>query len=142
MGPHNLYNVDDFCPSMNPDNSSGFELDDWEAAMAVREDGSMPRMDKLLHAAPTCVPTHDPSPGLSPSVGCDWFVLMRADACESIDAWVFMTLDLLERTVHARLREELSLTLSGWLLSRAPQRPGEGRGGDGAGCVRALVRRG
>ena len=64
VGPHNLYNVDDFCPSMNPDNSSGFELDDWEAAMAVREDGSMPRMDKLLHAAPTCVtpPELSPSP--------------------------------------------------------------------------------
>ena len=88
MGPHNLYNVDDFCPSMNPDNSSGFELDDWEAAMAVREDGSMPRMDKLLHAAPTCVTAHDPSPGLSLSAACDCFVLMRADACQSMDAWV------------------------------------------------------
>ena len=29
VGPHNLYNVDDFCPSMNPDNHTDFTLDSW-----------------------------------------------------------------------------------------------------------------
>ena len=57
VGPHNLYNVDDFCPSMNPD-LPGFELADWEAAtfdgsQYTSADGSMPRMDKLMHERPT-----------------------------------------------------------------------------------------
>ena len=34
VGPHNLYNVDDFCPSMNPD-EPGPTLDEWEAGAAV-----------------------------------------------------------------------------------------------------------
>jgi hypothetical protein len=39
VGPHNLYNVDDFCPSMSPDNATdtSFTLDAWEAAMALNE---------------------------------------------------------------------------------------------------------
>eukprot|EP01047_Picozoa_sp_COSAG01_P061503 COSAG01_NODE_7694_length_3095_cov_2.219553_4_plen_195_part_00 len=51
VGPHNLYNVDDFCPTMNPD--AKFTLDDWTASMATNADGSVPRMDKLLHESPT-----------------------------------------------------------------------------------------
>ena len=52
VGPHNLYNVDDFCPSMNPD-APGLELADWVAAMRPNDDGSLPRMDKLIHESPT-----------------------------------------------------------------------------------------
>ena len=36
---------------MNPD-ASGFALADWDAAMEPNPDGSLPRMDKLLHDAP------------------------------------------------------------------------------------------
>lgn len=50
VGPHNLYNADDFCPSMAPD---GPTLDDWDAAMKLNADGTMPRMDRLLHERPT-----------------------------------------------------------------------------------------
>ena len=53
VGPHNLYNVDDFCPSMDPDAPAGFELADWDAAMEPNADGSMPRMDQLQHESPT-----------------------------------------------------------------------------------------
>ena len=57
MGPHNLYNVDDFCPSMDPD-APGYSLADWDAAMAPNADGTLPRMDKLLHDSPS-----GPAPG-------------------------------------------------------------------------------
>lgn len=51
-GPHNLYNVEDFCPSTSPD-SGGPTLDDWDRAMEPHADGTMPRMDALLHNSPT-----------------------------------------------------------------------------------------
>lgn len=38
---------------MNPDNTSSFKLSDWDAAMLPSPDGSLPRMDKLLHDSPS-----------------------------------------------------------------------------------------
>eukprot|EP00041_Stephanoeca_diplocostata_P033553 m.1112329 g.1112329 ORF g.1112329 m.1112329 type:complete len:295 (-) comp24362_c0_seq49:3009-3893(-) len=50
IGPHNLYNMQDFCPT---EESGGATLFDWLRSMKPREDGSLPRMDELLHRQPT-----------------------------------------------------------------------------------------
>lgn len=50
VGPHNFYNVDDFCPSAE---SGGYTLDEWVKSMSPLPDGGLPRMDALLHRDPT-----------------------------------------------------------------------------------------
>ena len=53
VGPHNFYNLDDFCSTDDVDGNTGSRaahtLAEWEASVAVRPDGSLPRMDELLH---------------------------------------------------------------------------------------------
>lgn len=48
VGPHNFYNLADFCPA-----KEAYTMMEWEASMASLSDGSMPRMDMLLHENPT-----------------------------------------------------------------------------------------
>lgn len=44
------YNLQDFCPT---EELGGYTLQEWEASMAPLPDGSLPRMDALLHRNPT-----------------------------------------------------------------------------------------
>ena len=45
VGPHNLYNMMDFCPATE------LELEQWNAALRPNADGSLPRMDEPRHQA-------------------------------------------------------------------------------------------
>lgn len=45
VGPHNLYNMMDFCPTAE------LSLDQWNAALMPNPDGSLRRMDEPLHQA-------------------------------------------------------------------------------------------
>ena len=50
VGPHNFYNLDDFCPTVEEKSAT---MQVWEASMQPLPDGSLPRMDELLHSNPT-----------------------------------------------------------------------------------------
>jgi len=50
VGPHNFYNLDDFCPTVEEKSAT---MNVWEASMQPLPDGSLPRMDELLHKNPT-----------------------------------------------------------------------------------------
>jgi hypothetical protein len=43
----------DYCPTAE----SGYHLDEWLESMAPLPDGSLPRMDLLLHTSPTTTPS-------------------------------------------------------------------------------------
>ena len=51
VGPHNFYNVDDFCPG-----AELLSFDEWSRATSLepRADGTIPRMDAALHDRPSC----------------------------------------------------------------------------------------
>jgi serine carboxypeptidase-like clade 2 len=60
VGPHNFYNLDDFCSAPESGSQGGATIEDWVASMAPRADGSLPRMDALAHERPTCPGAVDP----------------------------------------------------------------------------------
>jgi hypothetical protein len=57
VGPHNFYNLDDFCPTEEEKTAT---MDVWVASMQANPDGSLPRMDELLHKNPTTAPGAGP----------------------------------------------------------------------------------
>lgn len=55
VGNHNFYHLSDFCASLDPSTGKGlgvgYRWKDFEAALETKEDGTLPRMDDLLHGA-------------------------------------------------------------------------------------------
>lgn len=50
VGPHNFYNLDDFCSIPE----FGATIQEWLDSIAPRDDGSLPRMDELVHRKSIC----------------------------------------------------------------------------------------
>lgn len=51
VGPHNFYNLDDFCAGKDL-----VSLNEWEQMLQPRPDGTLRRMDEALHLSPSCAP--------------------------------------------------------------------------------------
>ena len=62
VGPHNLYNMMDFCPATE------LELEQWNAALRPNADGSLPRMDEPRHQASLRAAAAGPAVGADPEL--------------------------------------------------------------------------